>query len=85
MLGTCTAPSSSKAAYPGKWLLIYEDTSDAQTETLLFVREDPDKVGKEMLRHPKDQNKELPLYVTYSFTEDEAEQAAIVSNSPADL
>jgi len=51
-----------RAAHPGKWLLIRTDGPKEQTGTLLFVHEDPDKVDDEMLRQPRDQDKEQPLY-----------------------
>lgn len=74
-----------RAAHPGKWLLILTDGSEAHTGTLLFVHEDHDSVGEELLRQPDDQDEDRPLYVTYSFTGEDDQQATIVTPFPADL
>ena len=54
--------------YPGKWLLIRLDGSDAEEGTLLAAHKDPKRVDGELakqsrlkLAHPQ------PLYVTYSW------------------
>ncbi len=59
-----------RAAHPGKWLLIRTDGKEAQTGTLLFADQDPDRVGEEMLRQSEEQNKEQPLYITWSIPDD---------------
>jgi hypothetical protein len=58
--------------YPGKWLLIQLDGSEAEEGTVLAAHETPEVVDKELERyskllmiHPK------PLYVTYSIPEDQ--------------
>ena len=67
-----------RAAHPGKWLLIRTDGRDSGTGTLLFVHEDPDRVGEELLRQPKEPNKERPLYTTYSWTGEDKELAFVL-------
>lgn len=62
-----------RAAHPGKWLLIRTDGREAQTGILLFVHEDPNRVGEEMLRQPKEPKGKRPLYITYSETEADKE------------
>jgi hypothetical protein len=59
-----------RAAHPGKWLLIRTDGKEAQTGTLIFADKDPDRVGEEMLRQSEEQNKEQPLYITWSIPDD---------------
>jgi hypothetical protein len=59
-----------RAAHPGKWLLIRTDGKEAQTGTLLVADKDPDRVGEEMLRQSEEQNKEQPLYITWSIPDD---------------
>jgi hypothetical protein len=56
--------------YPGRWLLIRLDGSDAEEGTLLAAYKDPERVERELekqsrlkLTHPQ------PLYVTYSLPE----------------
>ena len=56
--------------YPGKWLLIRLDGSDAEEGTLLAAHKDPKRVDRALtkqsrlkLAHPQ------PLYVTYSWPE----------------
>jgi hypothetical protein len=56
--------------YPGKWLLIRLDGSEAEEGTVLAADKDPERVDRELekysrlkLVHPK------PLYVTYSLPE----------------
>jgi len=58
--------------YPGKWLLIRLDGSDAEEGTLLAAHKDPEHVDRELekysrlkLIHPE------PLYLTYSLSEGE--------------
>jgi hypothetical protein len=58
--------------YPGKWLLIRLDGSDAEEGTLLAAHNDPEHVDRELekysrlkLIHPE------PLYLTYSLPEGE--------------
>ena len=59
--------------YPGKWLLIQLDGSDAEEGTVLAAHEDPRVVDREFERHfqPK-KSRSKPLYVTYSIPEGEA-------------
>src|SRR5215217_2852996 len=61
-----------KDRYPGKWLLIRLDGSDAEEGTLLAAHKDPERVDEELERqsrlklvHPE------PLYITYSLPEDQ--------------
>jgi hypothetical protein len=56
--------------YPGKWLLIQLDESEAQEGTVLAVHENPEAVDKELVKHyqPKT-SRHKPLYVTYSIPE----------------
>jgi hypothetical protein len=58
--------------YPGKWLLIRLDGSDAEEGTVLAADKDPERVDRELekysrlkLIHPE------PLYLTYSLPEGE--------------
>jgi hypothetical protein len=58
--------------YPGKWLLIRLDGSDAEEGTVVAAHEDPERVDRELekysrlkLIHPE------PLYLTYSLPEGE--------------
>lgn len=57
-------------SYPGKWLLIQLDESEAEEGTVLAAHEDPEVVDKELERHfqPK-MSRRKPLYVTYSLPE----------------
>ncbi len=64
-----------RAAHPGKWLLIRKDDRDSETGTLIFAHEDSDRVGEELLRQPKEEDKERPLYTTYSWTKEDEEFA----------
>lgn len=58
--------------YPGKWLLIELDGSEAEEGTLLAAHEDPDLVDKELSRHFRaGKSAEQPLYVTYSIMQGE--------------
>jgi gag-polyprotein putative aspartyl protease len=57
----------------------------SKTGALLFAHEDPDRVDEELLRQPKDQDKERPLYVTWSVSEDGDLPAFAISPFPADL
>lgn len=60
-----------REAHPGKWLLIRTDGREAETGTLLFVHEDPKRVGKAMVDEPdKELDKERPLYITWSIPDD---------------
>jgi hypothetical protein len=56
--------------YPGKWLLIELDDSEAEEGTVLAAHEDPEAVVKELERRfqPK-RSRRRPLYVTYSIPE----------------
>jgi hypothetical protein len=56
--------------YPGKWLLIELDDSEAEEGTVLAAHEDPEAVDKELERRfqPK-RSRRRPLYVTYSIPE----------------
>jgi hypothetical protein len=58
--------------YPGKWLLIELDDSEAEEGTVLAAHEDPEAVDKELARRfrPKT-SRSRPLYVTYSIPEGE--------------
>lgn len=57
-----------RAAHPGKWLLIRTDGREAETGTLLFVHEDPKRVGKALVDEPRaDLDNERLLYTTHSF------------------
>lgn len=60
-----------REAHPGKWLLIRTDGPEEQTGTLLFADKDHDRVGEEMLRQPKELDKERPLYITWSIPDDD--------------
>ncbi len=55
--------------YPGKWLLIQLDGSEAEEGTVLAAHETPEVVDKELERYSKLHLK--PLYVTYSIPEDQ--------------
>ena len=74
-----------REAHPGQWLLIRTDGRDSGTGTLLFVDKDPDRVDEALLQQPNDSGKKQPLYTTYSFTEEDDQQAAIVTPFPNDL
>lgn len=68
-----------REAYPGKWLLIRTDGREADTGTLLFVHEDPKRVGKALVDEPhSDIDKTRPLYTTYSFTPEDDELSVIL-------
>jgi hypothetical protein len=56
--------------YPGKWLLIQLDGSEAEEGTVLAAHEDPEVVDKEFEKRfqPK-MSRHKPLYVTYSIPE----------------
>jgi hypothetical protein len=58
--------------YPGKWLLIELDDSEAEEGTVLAAHEDAEAVDKELERRfqPK-RSRRRPLYVTYSIPEDQ--------------
>lgn len=56
--------------YPGKWLLIQLDGSDAEEGTVLAAHEDPEVVDKELERRfQPETSRQTPLYVTYSLPE----------------
>ncbi len=56
--------------YPGKWLLIQLDGSEAEEGTVLAAHEDPEVVDKELERHfQPNMSRHKPLYVTYSIPE----------------
>ncbi len=66
-------------AHPGKWLLIRKDHRESETGNLLFVHEDPKRVGKALVDEPHtDLDKEHPLYTTYSFTPEDDELSVIL-------
>jgi len=56
--------------YPGKWLMIELDGSEAEEGTVLAAHEDPEAVDEELERRfrPK-MSCRRPLYVTYSIPE----------------
>lgn len=56
--------------YPGKWLLIELDGSEAEEGTVLAAHEEPEVVDEELERRfqPK-MSRRRPLYVTYSIPE----------------
>lgn len=56
--------------YPGKWLLIRLDSSEADAGTVLAAHENPEVVDRAFEKHfqPK-MSREKPLYVTYSLPE----------------
>ncbi len=54
--------------YPGKWLLIQLDGSEAEEGTVLAVHKDPEAVDKELEKYSKRKTiHRKPLYVTYSI------------------
>jgi hypothetical protein len=56
--------------YPGKWLLIELDGSEAEKGTVLVAHKDPEIVDKEMERVLQlEMSRRKPLYVTYSIPE----------------
>ena len=56
--------------YPGKWLLIELDDSEAEEGTVLVANEDPEIVDREMERVSRLKSiRRKPLYVTYSIPE----------------
>jgi hypothetical protein len=56
--------------YPGKWLLIELDDSEAEEGTVLAAHEDPEAVDKELERRfQSKRSRRRPLYVTYSIPE----------------
>ena len=56
--------------YPGKWLLIELDASEAEEGTVLAAHENPETVDKEMERVSQlKMIRRKPLYVTYSIPE----------------
>ena len=56
--------------YPGKWLLIELDDSEAEEGTVLAAHEDPEAVDRELDRRFRPGTSRLkPLYVTYSIPE----------------
>jgi len=56
--------------YPGKWLLIELDESEAEEGTVLIAHEDPETADKEMERVTQlKMIRRKPLYVTYSMPE----------------
>jgi hypothetical protein len=61
-----------RGRYPGKWLLIQLDDSEAEEGTLLAAHEDPELVDRHLEKHfqPK-MSRRKPLYVTYSIPEGE--------------
>ena len=58
--------------YPGKWLLIELDDSEAEEGTVLAAHEDREAVDKELERRYRPKTSpSRPLYVTYSIPEGE--------------
>jgi len=56
--------------FPGKWLLIELDDSEADEGTVLVAHEDPETVDKAMERVARlKMSRRKPLYVTYSIPE----------------
>jgi hypothetical protein len=56
--------------YPGKWLLIQLDESEADEGTVLAAHEDPEVVDRELERYSQLRMiHRKPLYVTYSIPE----------------
>jgi hypothetical protein len=56
--------------YPGKWLLIELDDSEAEEGTVLVAHKDPEQVDREMERVSRlKMIRRKPLYVTYSIPE----------------
>jgi hypothetical protein len=56
--------------YPGRWLLIELDDSEAEKGTVLAAHEDPEQVDREMERVSRlKMIRRKPLYVTYSIPE----------------
>ena len=56
--------------YPGKWLLIELDGSEAEEGTVLAADKDPEVVDKELEKHSQLRMiRRKPLYVTYSIPE----------------
>jgi hypothetical protein len=56
--------------YPGRWLLIELDDSEAETGTVLVAHKDPKIVDREMERISQlEMIRRKPLYVTYSIPE----------------
>ena len=59
--------------YPGKWLLIELDGSEAEEGTVLAAHEDPEAADKELERRFRPETSwRRPLYVTYSIPEGQA-------------
>jgi hypothetical protein len=57
-------------SYPGKWLLIELDGSEAEEGTVLVAHQDPEVVDEEMERVLRfEMIRRKPLYVTYSIPE----------------
>jgi hypothetical protein len=56
--------------YPGKWLLIQLDESEANEGMLLAAHEDPEVMDREFEKRFKaGMSRHKPLYVTYSLPE----------------
>jgi len=57
-----------RSRYPGKWLLIQLDHSDAEEGTVLAAHEDPEVVDRHLERYSRLKLiQREPLYVTYSI------------------
>lgn len=67
-----------REAHPGTWLLILLDHRESDSGTLLFVHENHKRVGEEMLRQPRELDKDRPLYLTYSETEEDRDLVFIL-------
>jgi hypothetical protein len=59
-----------REGYPGKWLLIQLDDSEAEEGTLLAANEDPEVIDRWLERYSQLRMiHHKPLYVTYSIPE----------------
>ena len=56
--------------YPGKWLLIQLDDSEADEGAVLAVHDDPELVDRKLMKYSQlKMIQRKPLYVTYSIPE----------------
>ncbi len=65
-------------ARPGRWLLIRTDGPEAETGTLLFVHEDPKRVGKALVDEPDGDNGAKSAPFTWSIPDDDELPAFIL-------
>lgn len=57
-------------SYPGNWLLIQLDGSEAEEGTVLAAHKNPEVVDRELEKYSQlKMIRRKPLYVTYSFPE----------------